>query len=170
MRRVAAAVGVAASLGFAAQAGAQVASFRVEVDGIPSSQFDAVEGPGIDYQILEVREGGTGLSRKVPGAKKFPDVILKKSFTRGSPLYAWIQGVGGVRGAHRNASILLEDGGGRLLARLSLSRCLPRQWKVTGLTAGRVAAMEELTITCESVAEEAAERPRVRPRRLPRAP
>ena len=77
--------------------------FRVEIDGIGSGSFRSVSGLGIETEVIEFREGGdTGFIRKLPGATKWPDIVLTRGFTGDAKLYRLGNRVPSHRGRSRS--------------------------------------------------------------------
>ena len=56
-------------------------SFRVEIEGIDAGFFRSVGGLAIETEVIEFREGGSDVIRKLPGVRKYPNLVLKRGFT-----------------------------------------------------------------------------------------
>jgi phage tail-like protein len=63
--------------------------FKVEIDGIASNTFFAVNGIGLVNEVTEVREGGSNDVRLLPGRAKFPVLELKRRATGARDLFDW---------------------------------------------------------------------------------
>lgn len=151
MRRIQLVIASLALLG-ATPAAAQGPSFRVEIDGVPTTSFASVDGLGIEQEIREFRAGTEPTIRRVPGASKYTDIILKRGFVPKSPLFGWMKTS---RTSARGMAVLLTDASGRTVQRWTLARCLPRSWTVT---LGGTFPVEQLVVSCERLEDDTSSR------------
>src|SRR5262245_44724337 len=68
-------------------------AFRVEIDGLDATFFKSVSGLASETEVVEFRDGDTGVIRKLPGSRKFPNLVLKRGFTGDRSLFNWYQSV-----------------------------------------------------------------------------
>jgi phage tail-like protein len=64
-------------------------SFRVEIEGVDLGTFRSVSGLSIEMEVIEFREGGSEVIHKLPGVRKYPNLVLKQGFTGNIALYDW---------------------------------------------------------------------------------
>lgn len=56
-------------------------SVAIEFDGMGPAFFSSVEGLSVEITVVEYREGGNNeFTRKLPGVRKYPNLILKRGF------------------------------------------------------------------------------------------
>jgi phage tail-like protein len=133
-------------------------SFSVEIDQTIIAQFKEVSGISAEIQTIEHREnkvGGLPVMKKLPGAKKWGDLTLKRGRTDSSALWDWIKKVqdGDIDGARKNGSIVLYDYKHGEVARFNFVGAWPSKVSLGGLNAGgNDVLVEECTITHEGLA------------------
>ncbi len=70
--------------------------FSIEIDGVTIAQFKEVSGLNAEIQTIEHREnklGGLPVLKKLPGARKWGDLTLKRGRTDNKALWDWIKTV-----------------------------------------------------------------------------
>lgn len=137
-------------------------TFSVEIDGVEIAQFREVSGLSAEIQTIEHREnkkGGLPILKKLPGARKFGDLTLKRGKTQSKDLWNWLATVqkGDIDGARKNGSVVLYDygkfgGAGTEIARFNFLNAWPTKVSIGSLTAGGSDVLvEECTITHEGL-------------------
>ena len=87
-------------------------NFRVEIDGITAS-FSEVSGLESEVEVIELREGGTHTTvRKLPGLRKYGNIVLKRGITQDAELWNWHKQVLDGLVERRNGSVILLDNQG----------------------------------------------------------
>jgi phage tail-like protein len=133
-------------------------SFSVEIDGITIAQFKEVSGINAEIQTIEHREnkvGGLPVMKKLPGARKWGDLTLKRGRTDNKALWDWIKSVqdGNMAAARKNGSIVLMDYQHGETSRFSFTNGWPSKVSVGSLNAGgNDILIEEVTIVHEGLA------------------
>lgn len=146
-------------VGAQSSAAASRYTFTVEIEGMPVGSFREVSCLGIETEVIEFREGGTTVIRKLPGRTKWPDIVLKRGFTGNTELYDWATTVarsGSV--VRRSGSIVMYTATGAQIARWNFQNAWPVKWEGPTLSSsGNDAAIETLILAHEglSLAEEA---------------
>src|SRR3954467_15230049 len=84
-------------------------SFSIEIDGVTIAQFKEVSGINAEIQTIEHRENKIGVlpvMKKLPGARKWGDLTMKKGRTDNKALWDWIKSVqdGNMPAARKNGS------------------------------------------------------------------
>src|SRR5687768_6559366 len=65
-------------------------NFTVEVDGVTVAGFSEVSGLTSEQDVVEYRTGPEDITvRKLPGLKKFTNIVLKRGFTATDDLWRW---------------------------------------------------------------------------------
>jgi phage tail-like protein len=82
-------------------------SFRVEIEGVDVGFFRSVSGLTIEAEVIEFREGGSDVIRKLPGVRKYPNLVLKRGFTGSPALYDWFNSVSRGNAAKVDGSIVM---------------------------------------------------------------
>ena len=132
-------------------------SFSVEIDGITIAQFKEVSGINAEIQTIEHREnkvGGLPVMKKLPGARKWGDLTLKRGRTDNKALWDWIKSVqdGNMTAARKNGSIVLMDYQHGETSRFSFINGWPSKVSIGSLNAGgNDILVEEVTIVHEGI-------------------
>jgi phage tail-like protein len=84
-------------------------SFRVEVDGLTVGGFTECSGFGAEVPIVEHIEGGDSTPKKLPGTRKFTNIVLKWGITDSHVLYDWFKEISMGKITRKNGSIILMD-------------------------------------------------------------
>ena len=103
-------------------------TFRVEVEGHDIGFFRSVSGLSIETEVVEFREGGSELVHKLPGAKKYPNIVLKRGFTGDTALYDWYSSITRENTARVDGSIVMLDQNGTEVARWNFYNGWPSKW------------------------------------------
>lgn len=67
--------------------------YRLERDGVVTGYFKEVSGLSSETEVVEYRDGSSGVTIKIPGAHKFGNVTLKRGITRDLTWWNWRQEV-----------------------------------------------------------------------------
>jgi len=132
-------------------------SFSVEIDGVTIAQFKEVSGINAEIQTIEHREnkvGGLPVMKKLPGARKWGDLTLKRGRTDNKALWDWIKQVqdGNLPAARKNGSIVLMDYAHGETARFNFINAWPSKVSIGSLNAGgNDVLLEEVTIVHEGI-------------------
>jgi phage tail-like protein len=133
-------------------------SFSVEIDGVSIAQFREIGGIAAEIQVIEHREnkvGGLPLMKKLPGAKKYGDLTLKRGRTDNKALWDWIKKVqeGNIDEARKNGSVVLFDYKHGEVSRFNFTNGWPSKVSLGALQAGgNDVLVEECVITHEGIA------------------
>jgi len=86
-------------------------NFLVEIDGVTRAGFTECSGLTSDTDAIDYREGADlALNvRKLPGLRKFTNVILKRGYTDNKELAEWRKRICNGAKDRRNADIILLD-------------------------------------------------------------
>ena len=133
-----------------------VAKFRVEIDGIAASGFLSVTGIDADTNVVDYREGGDQTpGRKLSGAVKFSNIVLKRGLTADLSLWNWMKDTLSGNVSRRNMSVVILDDAGTEVLRLNFSQARPVKWIGPTLNAeGNGVAIETLEIAHEQLSVE----------------
>ncbi len=126
-------------------------SFRLELDGSSLGFFKSVDGLGVEIEVVEFREGGDPIAKKLPGRVKVSDVTLKRGYVNQSFFESWIQQVReAAPGFRKNLTLVVLDGHGTEVARYNLFECWPASWKISSVDGkGSDIMIEEVVIAVE---------------------
>src|SRR5215211_4092031 len=104
-------------------------NFMLEIDGIVRGSFTECSGLEATTEVIEVREGGDGAVRKLPGRTTYSDITLKWGLTASRELWDWRAEV--IRGnvQRRNGAVVVFDlANTREVARWNFVSAWPRTW------------------------------------------
>jgi phage tail-like protein len=86
-------------------------NFRVEIDGLTVGSFSECSGLTSEGDAIDYREG-TDIPltvRKLPGLRKFSNVMLKRGYTTNGELWQWYKNIANGVADRRSATIILMD-------------------------------------------------------------
>jgi phage tail-like protein len=125
--------------------------FQVEIDGLATHDFAEVVLPEARTDVVEYREGGDRIARKVAGAVHVSNLVLRRGITQSNDLFAWWKTVADGQADRRNMSIILLDQQGQEVKRWNIFAAWPARYSVAPLVAleGDIALMETLECAVE---------------------
>ncbi|HLL64129.1 MAG TPA: phage tail protein [Micromonosporaceae bacterium] len=132
-------------------------AYQIEIDRITLAQFKEVTGLTAEIQVIEHRENkakGIPVIKKLPGARKWGDITLKRGKTDNPAFWHWIKEVqdGKIDSARRNASVVLYDYERGEKARFNIINAWPSKVSVGSLQAGgSEIIIEECTLVHEGL-------------------
>lgn len=132
-------------------------AFQIEIDGVTMAQFREVSGLSSEIQVIEHKEnrpGGIPVIKKLPGARKWGDISLKRGKTDDPAWWKWIQEVqeGKIDAARRNGSVVLYDYERGEIVRWNFTNAWPSKVSIGSLQAGgNEVAIEECTLVHEGL-------------------
>jgi phage tail-like protein len=129
--------------------------FRVEINGVTSAGFSEVTGLSTEVDCIEYREGGDLSARKLPGAPKFGNILLKRGVTESSELQDWHKSILNGVADRRDGFIILLDDDMTPVVRWKFFNAFPRKLEGPDLKAnGNEVAIESLELCCEGIERE----------------
>jgi phage tail-like protein len=128
-------------------------NFKVEIDGITVGGFSEVTMGSMTAQASEYREGTDRPTvRKLPGAVKYDNIVLKWGLTDSTVLYDWYADVAKGKVERKNGSIVLNGLDGKEQLRWNFIQGWPTTWKGPELNAkSNEAAIVTLEIAHEGL-------------------
>lgn len=90
-------------------------SFLVEIDSLQAAGFSEVYGLEVSTDVIEYREGSDGTVRKLPGLRKYANIVLKRGITQSRELYDWFRSSAEGRLDRRSMKISLLDREGNIV-------------------------------------------------------
>lgn len=83
-------------------------NFVINIDGVGSGAFSEVSGLDTETDPVEYREGSEDITvRKLPGLRKYPNITLKRGFTKDRGLWDWRKTVMDGKTQRKSGSITL---------------------------------------------------------------
>ena len=134
-------------------------NFEVVVNGISEDgrsvrgSFMEVSGLGVEIPAIEYRTGGEDITvRKIPGLKKFSNIVLKRGIIGDLTFWNWLLEAMNGRVRRADGSIILLDESGTAVLRWKFKRGWPCKWSGPALNAkGNEIAIETLEICHEGL-------------------
>ncbi|MEM7585304.1 MAG: phage tail protein [Acidobacteriota bacterium] len=128
-------------------------NFRVEIDGGGAAGFAECSGLVTETDIIEYRNGDEDIRvRKLPGLKKFTNIVLKRGYTDSKDLWQWRKTVMDGRTERRSGSVVLLNEAREEALRWNFSEGWPSKWEGPSLNAkNNETAIETLEIACEDI-------------------
>ncbi len=127
-------------------------NFRIEIEGLASARFKAMEGLGSETEVIEYGGSVDQIVRKRPGRHKFTDITFKRGTTDNQELWEWRKATAEGRIDRRSGSIIICADDGSEICRYNFFDAWPTKWKGLVLDAkGTDTTVEELTITVERI-------------------
>jgi phage tail-like protein len=86
-------------------------NFTIEIDGVTAAGFNEASGLDTENDIIEYRNGDRADSAvtKLPGLKKYPNIVLKRGFTKDDSLWKWRKLVMDGKTERRPGAIVLHN-------------------------------------------------------------
>ena len=128
-------------------------NFKLEIDGLTTAAFSEVTMGSMTAQASEYREGTDRPTvRKLPGAIKYDNIVLKWGLTDSKELYSWYADVAQGKVERKNGSIVLNGLDGTEKLRWNFFQGWPTTWKGPELNAkSNEAAIATLEIAHEGL-------------------
>jgi phage tail-like protein len=134
-------------------------NFEILINGISDDgtavkgSFAEASGLEVDIQPIEYRNGAEDITvRKIPGLKKYPNVVLKRGILGDTALWTWIQEAMDGKVRRTEGSVVLLDENKQEVMRWNFKRGWPCKWTGPGLNAkNNEIGMETLEICHEGI-------------------
>lgn len=129
----------------------------LEIDGITEGVFREVSGLDSETEVIEHRvtgKGGNLVVHKVPGALKWPNIVLRRGVTDDKKLHDWREKIeqGQIEANRKNGSITLYNPAGEAVARYNFKNAWPCKFKGPALDASKnELAIEEMELAHEGL-------------------
>lgn len=109
--------------------------FLVEIEGLTVAAFSECSGLSSWIEVIEYRSGADPIIRKLPGLRKFADIVLKRGWTKNRELWDWYRTglVGNVQ--RKSGSIVLLDDAGQEVSRWNFHQGWIRKYEAPVLNA-----------------------------------
>ena len=132
-------------------------TFCLEIQGLTEATFR--EGAGFDSEteVIESRETGKGgvvFIKKLPGALKWSNIVLRRGITDSLDLWKWRKKVvdGDIESALMDGSVVIYNPKLQEVARYNFRRGWPSKWKGGDMNAtANEVVLEELEIAHEGL-------------------
>jgi phage tail-like protein len=133
-------------------------NFRVEIDSVSIGDFCECTGLETEVAVIEYREGGDSLTRKLPGRPKYGDITLRRGVTQSAELQHWHRKILDGVSDRRNGVIILLDDERNEVVRWRFLNAFPRKWEGPALRGdGNEIAIETLVLCCDRIERDGAE-------------
>jgi phage tail-like protein len=124
--------------------------FRVEIDGVTAAGFSECSGLSSETDVIEYRNGIDATTRKLPGLRKFSNIVLKRGITTDRQLWDWYKKVLDGAVQRNDGSIVLLDEKGQEVLRWNFHHGWPCKYEAPSFHAtGSEVAIETLEIAHE---------------------
>jgi phage tail-like protein len=114
-------------------------TFKVEIEGVDAHPgfFRSVSGLSAETEVVEYREGGSDLIRKLPGAQKYPNLVLKRGYTGDQTLYNWYQSVKKQNFVKVKVTITILDAHLTSVAKYNFYEAWPSKWEISDMDSSK---------------------------------
>jgi phage tail-like protein len=128
-------------------------NFQVQIDGVTVAGFSECSGLVAETEIIDYRNGDEDITRRrLPGLKKFNNLVFKRGFTNSKELWTWRKTVMDGKTQRQAGSIVLLDEARQPALRWNFSEGWPAKLEGPTLNAGTNAnAIETLEIGHEGL-------------------
>ncbi|MGK7865357.1 phage tail protein [Falsiroseomonas sp. E2-1-a4] len=129
-------------------------NFRIEIDGLTVGAFSEVSGLVSDGDAADYREGTDKVNsvRKLPGLRKYTNIVLKRGYTQNKELWAWWRNIANGQQDRRNGAIILMDEARNDVLRWSFVSAWPNKIEGPSLNAAtNEVAMESMELIHEGL-------------------
>lgn len=127
--------------------------FLVEIDGVTTAGFAECSGLNIEVAVVEYRNGNEeNAVRKLPGLRKYSNIVLKRGYTRDTSLWQWFKQVLDGKTERRSGSIILLDEARQPVLRWNFREAWPCKYEGPLFNAkANEVAIETLELAVEGV-------------------
>ncbi len=128
-------------------------NFTVEIDGVTTAGFSEVSGLDTETDIINYRTGDhENTMVKLPGLKKFPNIVCKRGYTKDTALWDWRKKVMDGKTERKSGAIVLHDESNQAVLRWSFKEAWPSKLSGPSLNAkNNEVAIETLEIAHEGL-------------------
>ena len=134
-------------------------NFLISIPGVsddarsPRGSFSEVTGLGVELTPIEYRTGSEDITvRKLPGMRKFTNIILKRGVIGDTALWDWLRAAMQGQVQRVNLSIVLLNESREEVLRWNVRRAWPCKWSGPNLNAkNNEVAIETLEICHEGI-------------------
>ncbi|HKA37607.1 MAG TPA: phage tail protein [Thermoanaerobaculia bacterium] len=128
-------------------------NFRLEITGLKATAFSECSGLSSEVEVIEYRSGGdAGLIRKLPGLRKYANIVLKRGITKDRELWDWYKTVLDGAAKRRDGAVVLLDEAGNDVLRWNFRQGWPRKYEGPTLNASTSeVAIETIEIAHEGL-------------------
>jgi phage tail-like protein len=127
--------------------------FLVQIQDVGSASFSEVSGLGVEVEVIEYRNGNEDRTvRKLPGLRKYTNIVLKRGVTADRSLWEWLSAAGRGQPDRRNGAIVLLGEAQQPVLRWTFRSGWPCKWDGPTLRAdGNEVAIETIEICHEGL-------------------
>ncbi len=128
-------------------------NFLVEIDGVTTAGFSECSGLTTETDVIEYRNGDEDITvRKLPGLRKYTNIVLKRGYTDSQELWEWRKTVIDGKTERHTGSITLLDEAREVALRWNFREGWPSKWEGAAFNAkNNEVAIETLEIACEHI-------------------
>lgn len=128
-------------------------TYLIEINGLSSGGFNEVSGLDAEIEPISYRNGDEDfVARKLPGIKKYPNIVLKRGIIGLLDIFTWIQNTAGGTADRRDGAIILRNEVGDEVMRWSFVRGWACKYTGPSLKADSSAvAIESIEICHEGI-------------------
>jgi phage tail-like protein len=129
-------------------------NFLVEIEGVTVAGFSECSGLTAETDIVEYRNGDEDITvRKLPGLKKFTNLVLKRGVTDSEDLWDWREQVLNGQTQRQSGSVVLLNESRQEAVRWNFREGWPSKWEGPTFNAkNNETAIETLEIAHEGLA------------------
>ena len=127
-------------------------NFLVDIGGQVAG-FSECSGLNTETDVIEYRNGNEDITvRKLPGLKKFTNIVLKRGFTNSKELWTWRKTVIDGQTERRDGTITLLNEARQTALQWNFYFGWPSKWEGPTMNARtNEVSIETLNITCEKI-------------------
>jgi len=128
-------------------------NFTVEIDGVTTAGFSEASGLETETDIITYRTGDhENTLVKLPGLKKYPNIVLKRGYTTDTALWTWRKQVMDGQTQRKTGAVVLHDESNKAVLRWSFKEGWPVKLTGPSLNArNNEVAIETLEIAHEGL-------------------
>lgn len=128
-------------------------NFQIEIDGVTVAGFSECSGLTTESDHIEYRTGAEDITvRKLPGLRKYPNIVLKRGYTTATELWEWRKKVINGQTQRCSGSITLLDESRKKALEWKFREGWPCKWEGPTLNAkNNEVAIETLEICHEGL-------------------
>jgi len=125
--------------------------FSFEIDGVSAPGIRSFDGPQLESEVVEYKDGEDGVTHTRPGNHKPGKMTVSKDWSNTSEWYAWRQNVINGKVERKSISVIFHNDAGEEVGRFNFHECWPVKWEFAANNARSSGhASEKLEIVFET--------------------
>jgi len=124
--------------------------FSVEIDGVLVKGTHTFDGPQLESEVVEYKDGEDGTMHTRPGNNLPGKLVLSKDWSNTSEWYAWRKTAIDGKVERKSISVIFHNDAGEEMMRFNFFECWPVRWEMSANARSSGHASERIEIAYET--------------------